>query len=170
MSKVYIGDYGLHKEKLIHSLRRKEAALKKQERIKGCKNKIYGYRGYYTSEGYYTGKYISTTVPEKILSYDSFAGYIWQKTWDPDLMAVIETRVPIFHKKTLIVPEHIEIKHRRRDKWIETTTRLKKADYSIKGTRKRANKKIRLQSQNIEALIGYKNGEYKKVFDVQWLS
>ncbi len=164
MSKIK-GEYDFHtKEKLRHSLRRKEEKNIKESRLNAANNDEYRYcRGYYVRDERYHGRYEIRTVPERTeerwhLSHWETKRHLISDT-NGDVREVYWPE-PIHIIEKVIIPEHEEIV-KRCGEYVPIKPYLCRMHITKRFYKRMAAKAARKTA--------FSNGaNYKKAYDIAW--
>lgn len=156
---------GHEKEKLRHSLRRKESHQKIDERIKAAKGKAYGFgRGYWIKDEKRETEKIYEVIPAHRESVKKVTGYVDHRTYwyDDDGYAHPNGsyRLPVYTYETIDVPESVVLK-KKRTVYLQTEPRLRRIC-----VRKKWYKKMAAKAARKVALSN--GGSYKKAYDIFW--
>ena len=159
MSKVKGEFINAHeKSKLRKSLRRKETAHKKIDRIKKAKNNTYKYPcGYAVRDEQRMGSYESVIIPEHMVDV---VEYYYERLFYPELgYSIMVPRRKIVGQRR--VPEKTVKKHTK-TYYVDIPERPVRMNCTKKFYKKESNRRVR-RSKEL-----FNNGSYKKVYDLWW--
>lgn len=165
MSKVkgFIDVYD-RKEKLRHSLRRKESALKKASRMRSANGGAYSYGcGYYVMSERKQAKYKTEVVPahteeKRKVFFERVPVY------DTEGKVLFFTTRPRYETETVRVPER-KVRKCIHYSWEPITPYLRRINIPKKSYKKMAARKVRRESKRIELSDG---ASYKRMWDIAW--